>query len=149
MSYKTVPKLGKIPAPKNYTVSKVMRANKRENTKLEIQFKRILKTAKISDYESNFKELPGSPDIAFPKQRIAIFINGCFWHHCKICNPRLPKTHKEFWKRKFIRNSERDVRKKKDLEKLDWHVVTFWEHEINNNPSKVIKRLKRILNSRS
>ena len=79
-------------------------------------------------YRKNYKKLPGTPDIVFLKKKIAVFINGCFWHGHENCNLfKLPKTNRSFWKEKIEKNRNRD---KTNFEKLDatgWAVFVFWE----------------------
>jgi len=90
-----------------------MKGNKAKNTKPELLLRKALCSTGIRGYSLNWKKVPGKPDIAFPGKKIAIFVNGCFWHRCPICDLPLPKTNIEFWKNKFIRNVERDRLKTK------------------------------------
>jgi DNA mismatch endonuclease Vsr len=73
-------------------------------------------------YRLNWGRAPGRPDISYPGRRVAIFVHGCFWHHCLRCHPNLPKSNPEFWARKFELNRERDARKQRQLEDADWRV---------------------------
>ena len=76
------------------------------------------------------KDLPGRPDIVLPKYRAVVFVNGCFWHRHKGCRfAYTPKTRKEFWKKKFLENINRDKRSRTALEKEGWTVFTVWECE--------------------
>ena len=79
------------------------------------------------------KELPGSPDLSNRSKKWAIFVNGCFWHHHPGC-PRAttPKRNKTFWQEKFRKNSERDLKKTQDLERMGFFVLTIWECETSN-----------------
>jgi DNA mismatch endonuclease (patch repair protein) len=86
-----------------------------------------LREAGLLGYRLNWKKAPGRPDIAFPGRRVAIFVQGCFWHHCPACYPNLPKSNAAFWARKFELNRERDARKRRDLEDLNWTVFEAWE----------------------
>ena len=61
---------------------------------------------------STGSKAPGRPDIAYPGRKVAIFVHGCYWHHCPRCYPNLPKSNPEFWARKFELNRERDARKR-------------------------------------
>lgn len=148
MVYKNrVPKLGKVPGASNPNISKTMKSNVAKGTKLEKKLVTILDKNFKNIYLLNVESLPGTPDVVLPNARLAIFINGCFWHHCSKCYPNLPKIHKAFWRRKFIRNKERDNRKIKELKRLGWKVLVFWEHDIGKNPEKVIRVLNKILYS--
>lgn len=140
-----IPKLGRAPKASNPNVSKTMKGNVGKDTKLEKKFIAILEENFKNSYLSNVKSLPGTPDIVLPESRLAVFINGCFWHHCPKCYRGLPKTHTDFWRRKFVRNEERDRRKINELKKLGWDVLVIWEHDINKDPQKLIKMLRRRL----
>ena len=104
------------PEPTSESTSKVMRSNKGKGTGPELIVRKALRDAGFPGYRLNWKKAPGRPDIAFPGRKIAIFVNGCFWHRCPLCNYPLPKAHSDFWKQKFERNVERDSRKIKELE---------------------------------
>jgi len=76
------------------------------------------------------KDLPGRPDLVFPKHRLAVFVHGCFWHRhegCKISH--IPKTRTAYWKEKFERNVARDKRNQQALQALGWRVIVVWECE--------------------
>jgi DNA mismatch endonuclease, patch repair protein len=76
------------------------------------------------------KDLPGRPDLVFPKHRLAIFVHGCFWHrHIGCANCTMPKTRPEFWQRKFRGNVERDLRVCEQLKRLGWRTLVVWECE--------------------
>ena len=128
---------GRAPIPKNNITSRVMSANKAKNTKPELLLRKALWAEGIRGYRCNYKKVPGSPDIAFPKRKIAIFVNGCFWHRCPHCKLPLPKSNTKFWKTKFDNNKKRDIQKIKTLQKLDWKVYVIWECELNKNSTKI------------
>jgi len=73
--------------------------------------------------------LPGTPDFTFPKKRLAIFVDGCFWHGCPK-HATLPATRRVFWLKKFTANKARDRRVNRDLRKLGWRVIRIWEHSL-------------------
>jgi DNA mismatch endonuclease, patch repair protein len=124
---------GRAPIPSDENISKVMSANKAKNTKPELILRRELWKNGIKGYRLQWKKAPGKPDIAFPGKKIAIFVNGCFWHRCPICKPSFPKTNIDFWANKFERNIERDQRKKMELELKGWEVIIIWECQIKND----------------
>ena len=132
--------------PVDPVTSKVMKANKGKNTKLEQKVRIILREIGFPGYRLNWKKAPGRPDIAYPGRKIAIFVNGCFWHRCPQCDLPLPKSNVEFWKQKFEGNVERDLRKTKELESLGWTVITIWECEVKRKPEYVKELLIKILN---
>src|SRR5690606_29881657 len=82
-------------------------------------------------YRIHVKDLPGKPDIVFPKYKAVIFVNGCFWHGHQGC-PKfiLPKTRTEWWKEKIESNTLRDMTKKRLLEQAGWSVITVFECEL-------------------
>lgn len=133
--------LGPSPRASSKAVSNVMKANVAKNTSPEIVMRKALRRHGLVGYKTCEKNIPGKPDISFVKIKIAIFVHGCFWHGCPKHGHSLPKTHTEFWKRKFERNRERDRRKKRELERLGWKVFEFWEHDVRSNPDKLAKRV--------
>lgn len=76
------------------------------------------------------KDLPGKPDLVFPRWRAAIFVHGCFWHGHDCSKGRPPKSRPEYWLPKIEANRERDARKQRELEALGWRVLTIWQCEI-------------------
>lgn len=86
-------------------------------------------------------DLPGTPDLVFPKWRTAVFVHGCFWHRHPGCSrASMPQTRIEFWRSKLARNVERDRAASAALRKAGWKVAVVWECEIKN-PDTVGKRL--------
>ena len=102
-----------------------MQGNKRANTKPELLVRQRLREAGLTGYRLQWKKAPGRPDIAFPGRKIAIFVNGCFWHRCPHCNPSMPKRNTDFWIAKFKRNVERDQAAIAELENLDGLLSPF------------------------
>jgi DNA mismatch endonuclease (patch repair protein) len=133
------------PPPVNEVTAKVMRSNKGKDTKPEILLRKALREAGYPGYRLNWKKVPGRPDIAYPGRKIAIFVNGCFWHRCPHCNMPLPKSHVDFWKQKFDRNVERDQRKTNELVSLGWIVITVWECEVKKELKGTVSRIIKVL----
>ena len=116
---------------KPLTRSQNMARIKSKNTKPEIYIRKLLYKMGYR-YRVNYSQLPGTPDIFILKYKTAIFVNGCFWHrheNCKIAT--FPKTHAEYWEKKFRRNVERDIEVREKLFEMDISVITIWECEIN------------------
>lgn len=92
-------------------------------------------------YRKNWRKLPGSPDIALTKQKIAIFVDGDFWHaHGHEQNPgEQVRTNKAFWQKKFSRNIERDKENNDALTELGWLVLRFWESDIKKDLEGCVK----------
>lgn len=105
----------------------VMQANRSKNTKPELLVRSYLRERGLTGYRLQWKAAAGRPDVAFPGRRVAIFVNGCFWHRCPYCNPSQPKTNVEFWNAKFARNRARDRANAAELVSGGWTVVVVWE----------------------
>lgn len=126
-----------------------MRSNKSKNTKPEILFRKALWNTGIRGYRLHWKKAPGKPDIAFPGKKIAIFLNGCFWHRCPKCQLGLPKHNSDFWQAKFARNVERDQEKITALENENWTVLVIWECELKSDLLAQVERVKELLDQPS
>jgi DNA mismatch endonuclease, patch repair protein len=88
-------------------------------------------------------DLPGRPDIVFPRHRAVIFVHGCFWHrHTKCDRASIPKTRTDYWMAKFARNTARDARVQRELKAAGWRVLVLWECEINDT-QRLSAHLKR------
>jgi DNA mismatch endonuclease (patch repair protein) len=111
-----------------------------KDTKLEMSIRKNLWQANLRGYRLHFR-IEGKPDLVFVKEKVAIFIDGCFWHACPICYKE-PETHKEYWESKMKRNIERDLAVNKSLSGSGWSVVRVWEHEIKESQKAVIERIK-------
>jgi len=82
------------------------------------------------------RDLPGTPDLVFPKRRKVIFIHGCFWHRHSCSNgDRMPRSRVRFWRAKLQGNAIRDRRMGRKLRKMGWKVLTLWECQINDGQS--------------
>jgi DNA mismatch endonuclease, patch repair protein len=85
-------------------------------------------------YRLHRRDLPGAPDIVFPKRRVALFVHGCFWHSCPNCRDgrKQVKSNEDYWVSKRTRNQTRDKRHATDLAALGWSVRIIWECETRN-----------------
>ena len=131
-------------SPLNENTVKSMKANKCKDTKPELTVRRALREAGYPGYRLQWK-VPGRPDICYPGRRVAIFVNGCFWHRCPRCNLSLPEHNREYWQEKFERNVERDRRDKEVLESMGWTVIVVWECEVKKGLDEVIGRIVSVL----
>lgn len=95
-----------------------------------------------------YGRLPGKPDIVFSPQKVAVFVDGCFWHGCHI-HRTWPKTRSEFWRKKIRGNVLRDKHVNSALKAQGWLVRRFWEHEVEENPAKIAKRITRLVKKRT
>jgi DNA mismatch endonuclease, patch repair protein len=120
-------------------VSRQMRSIKgRGNRSTELVFLALLRQNKVKGWRRNWP-LPGKPDFVFPRQRVAVFVDGCFWHGCSSCY-RLPQTRKSYWATKRERNKLRDKTVTRQLKAKGWVVVRIWEHELRL-PDRCLLRL--------
>jgi DNA mismatch endonuclease (patch repair protein) len=111
---------------------RIMRAIKSQDTAPEL-FVRRLSHSMGYRFRLNRKDLPGTPGLAFPGVRKAIFVHGCFWHsHDCGKGARVPKQNRRYWKKKLTRNTERDGAAQEALTALGWKVTVFWECELQN-----------------
>lgn len=118
---------------KQEMISKIMSLVQAKDTKPELRVRKLLHTSGIR-YRLYDKNIPGKPDISIKKYKLAIFINGCFWHRHDNCKKtRTPKTNIEFWNSKFLRNIERDKNVLLELEQQNWTVFTIWECETEDD----------------
>lgn len=147
MPKKTYIRDGRAPIPKSENTSRVMSANKAKNTKPEIILRKLLWANGTRGYRCNYKKASGRPDIAFPKKRIALFVNGCFWHRCPHCKLPLPKSNIKFWEAKFSANKKRDNLKIKSLKRNGWKVFVIWECEVPKKLQSLFEFLNKELGS--
>jgi DNA mismatch endonuclease (patch repair protein) len=128
--------------------SKIMSAIRGQGNKsTEIQLKRAMLRLGLRHWISHPKNIFGRPDFYFPKQKLAIFVDGCFWHGCPTCG-HIPKTRSAFWKEKFIRNNMRRIVVRRFLQKLSIRATCIWEHNLKTatNADKQAKKVLRLLN---
>jgi DNA mismatch endonuclease, patch repair protein len=117
----------------------------RGNKDTELVLARLFRQNKITGWRRHIS-LPGKPDFAFRKQRLAIFVDGCFWHGCPK-HGRQPKSNRSFWHRKFSTNKRRDKIVNQSLKRAGWRVLRIWEHElVRKNEAQTIRRIQRLLN---
>jgi len=118
-----------------------MRANQGKNTEPEVLLRSALRSMGLRGYRLHWPSAPGRPDVAFPGRKVAVFVNGCFWHRCPHCGQALPKSHTDFWQRKFQLNQERDQRKRQELEETGWTVLVLWECEVRTSAAACALRV--------
>lgn len=119
-----------------------------QNTRPELKLRGALHAAGLR-YRIYRKELPGKPDLVFPKFRAVIFVHGCFWHRHPGCGKATsPSTRPEFWADKFAKNVERDAQSRQALLDGNWRVGTVWECTLNElGPRDVVGAIRLWLNS--
>ena len=101
-------------------------------------------------YRKNYRKLPGSPDIAILKYRIAVFVDGEFWHGYDWENRKSKlKNNREYWIEKIEENIERDEQNNQLLVEMGWIPIHFWEREINKNLENCVKSLEKLIDQNS
>lgn len=109
--------------------SEIMSKIKGKNTKVELLVFRELRKRGVY-FQKHYKRVPGRPDIALPRKKIAVFIDGDFWHGYNYAKTkkRLPK---EYWRAKIEANMARDVKNRRKLRGMGWRIMRVWEHQLN------------------
>lgn len=100
-----------------------------------------LVSAGISGWRMHAKEVAGKPDFAFSREKVAVFIDGCFWHGCRC--KTIPESNREFWLTKIVNNRQRDKKVSRLLKKGGWTVLRFWEHEMKKDAGKCLDRVMK------
>lgn len=140
----------RIASPKASSASarKSMQGNRSTNTRPELELRRLLRQAGYPGYRLHWKNAAGHPDIAYPGRKVAIFVNGCFWHRCPQCDPPMPSSNAEYWRAKFAENKRRDARTALELDAAGWTVITVWECELRDVPAEVTAKIAAALRRR-
>ena len=126
---------------------KNMKNIRSRDTKIEVILRKALWRNGYR-YRKNYKKLPGTPDIALTKYKIAIFCDGEFFHgkNWEVLKPKLEKSNNsEFWIKKISRNIERDNEVNKELLFMDWTVIRFWGEEIKKNIDECVKVVEEVI----
>src|SRR5664280_2285135 len=98
------------------------------NRSTELALIEIMRVNGIKDWRRH-QDIPGRPDFVFRSSKIAVFVDGCFWHCCpKHC--QMPQTNRKFWAEKLAANKKRDREVNRELRSRGWSVVRIWEHEL-------------------
>ncbi|NVM23811.1 MAG: very short patch repair endonuclease [Desulfobacterales bacterium] len=121
----------------------IMSRIRSNNTKPELVLRRSFYHRGLR-YRIHYDNLPGKPDIVFPKQRLAVFVDGCFWHGCPECY-QPPKSNRKFWKDKVRMNRKRDRKQTRQLKRLGWTVLRFWEHRVDKELNYCIQKIESCL----
>jgi DNA mismatch endonuclease, patch repair protein len=139
-------KLPSPPKPTSAAVSATMRGNRSRDTRPELAVRRLLFGLGYR-YQLHRRDMPGCPDIVFPRRRKVVFIHGCFWHqhssqHCPLRTH--PKTNLDYWKTKLAGNRGRDRLIERTLAAMNWRVMILWECEIRS-VVMMVRRLRAFL----
>jgi len=117
------------------------------NKSTEAALRLALVRAGISGWKVGVKGLPGRPDFFFAQSKLAVFVDGCFWHGCRRCG-HFPRANKAFWRTKILRNRFRDRRVSTALKKSGVRVFRFWEHQLSTDMLRCIERIRAALRAR-
>ncbi len=126
--------------------SQVMAAIRSKGNKAtELRLASILRAARVTGWRRH-QPFPGHPDFIFRHARLAIFVDGCFWHGCRW-HCRIPSSNRQYWHLKIKRNKKRDLAVRKLLRLRGWRVLRIWEHALRT-PKSVATRINSELNAR-
>jgi DNA mismatch endonuclease, patch repair protein len=131
------------------TRSRMMAGIQGKNTKPELLVRKYLHSRGLR-FRLHAKELPGKPDLVFPKYKAVVFVHGCFWHQhhgCKYATK--PQNRAEFWSNKLSENVKRDSYQMAALEGLGWRVLVVWECELQDSNSRLESLLLDITQKRN
>ena len=123
---------------RSYCMSRI----RSKNTKAELFMQERLRGLNLI-FETNSRDLLGSPDIVFRNRKIAVFIDGEFWHGKDFGLRK--QTYSEYWFNKISRNIERDKKVKKELKKMGWKVIRIWEKDLKKNPDRFVNKIKNLV----
>lgn len=115
-----------------------------KNSKPELVVRKVVHALGYR-FRLHYHNLPGTPDLVFPRLRTALFVHGCFWHRHRSC-PRatVPKTRAEYWAQKFNENVARDIQKSRQLRRMGWRVLVIWECETTDQHKLSAKLSKKL-----
>ncbi len=124
-----------------------MQGNRSQNTRPEVAVRKLVHAMGLR-YRKNVRPVPSlrrTADVVFPRQRVAVFIDGCFWHGCPA-HHRLPRANAEYWTAKVDGNRQRDMKTDETLAAAGWVVLRFWEHE---DPVEVAEAIRTAIRGAS
>jgi DNA mismatch endonuclease (patch repair protein) len=108
------------------------------NRDTELALIRVLRSNQITGWRRN-QRVFGKPDFVFPRAKLVVFVDGCFWHQCPR-HSKVPASNADFWLRKLERNKKRDRLVNRVLKKDGWRVIRIWEHELSRKHEVVVAR---------
>ena len=116
------------------------------NKETELRLAEIFRRHHVDGWRRKFDTF-GKPDFVFPRIRVAVFVDGCFWHGCPR-HRRIPKSKRRWWAEKIDRNKARDRIVVRTLRKKGWFVLRVWEHELaRKNEARLLQRILKAINS--
>lgn len=131
------------PTPSSAAATAVMKGNRSRDTRPEVLLRSALHRRGLrfrKDYPVRLATRTCRVDVAFPRQRLAVFVDGCFWHGCPE-HGRTPRKNPAYWEAKLARNVERDRQADSELAAAGWQVVRLWEHEPLESSVRAVERV--------
>lgn len=118
---------------------RIMAAIRARNTTPELLIRKLLRSRGLTGYRCHPTGLPGKPDVVFPRWKIAIFVDGAFWHG----HPLYVREHaSEYWRQKIRRNTERDWMNQENLRSLGWKTIRFWDFEVEADAIACVRTIE-------
>lgn len=114
------------------------------NKSTELRIIELFRANRIYGWRRNSR-IFGNPDFVFPKHKLCIFVDGCFWHGCKCKKGRLPKTNSEYWEKKIERNKLRDKTVSRFLRSRGYNVIRIRECQLKKNPKRQLSRIMKAM----
>ncbi|RJP17116.1 MAG: very short patch repair endonuclease [Candidatus Abyssobacteria bacterium SURF_5] len=129
------------PQKRSWIMSRVRGTNTRSEKKV---FSHLRKEGIY--FQKHYRRAPGNPDVALPRKKLCVFIDGDFWHGRRIkeTSDKLPP----FWREKILTNIRRDIRNKRKLRKLGWKTMRVWESDLKKKPEKTLEKIVDFLSER-
>lgn len=137
MKYSALPSFAR-PNKERSANMRAIRSNGNRST--EWRLRSLLIRNGYRGWKIHSKEFLGKPDFAFPRSRVVVFIDGCFWHGCPTCG-HIPKTNKRYWTAKIGRNQKRDKTYSRELRKEGFKVIRIWECALKAKPQRCLQRI--------
>jgi DNA mismatch endonuclease (patch repair protein) len=125
---------------RSYNMSRIRKFG---NESTEVRLLRLFRQRGIHGWRRHLP-LPGRPDFTFRGARVVVFVDGCFWHCCPVCNWK-PSSNTHYWEPKLARNVQKDRAADEALRKKGWRVVRIWEHVLRQQPDEVLSRISDAL----
>ncbi len=127
-------------AQRSYNMSRI---RSQGNSSTELKLISLMRQGGVKGWRRK-SALCGRPDFVFPKYRIAVFVDGCYWHGCKKCSLGA-KSNEDYWLAKIAGNVKRDRANARQLRKNGWTVIRIWEHDLKDRPMGCLGRIMKAL----
>ncbi len=135
----------KKPPKKRSSNMRAIRSAANKTTEKRLAY--LLLGQRLRGWRLRPKKILGMPDFVFPRKRVALFVDGCFWHGCPRCG-HIPRTNPEYWRAKIARNRRRDARISRALRAQGYSVLRIWECDLRSRPERCLSRIGRALLAR-